>query len=57
LVRLDTFALLRKLQKSTADPTIDLSYLSDACIRMALEQGTEAIVRRALADMSPLRKT
>ncbi len=56
LVRRETFALLRKLQKSTSDPAIDLSYLSDACIRIALELGPEAVVQRALADMSPVRK-
>ncbi|MDZ5455060.1 hypothetical protein [Azohydromonas lata] len=48
--------MLRKLQKSTSDPAIDLSYLSDACIRIALELGPEAVVQRALADMSPVRK-
>jgi hypothetical protein len=52
LVREQTFAKLRAIQKSTTDPAIDLSYLTDACLQIALEMGGEAIVRRALDDMS-----
>lgn len=51
LVRAETFARLRAIQKSTVDPVLDLSYLSEACLRLALELGPEAIVRRALADL------
>lgn len=48
LVRAETFSKLRAIQKSTTDPAIDLSYLTDACLQMALEMGGEAIVQRAL---------
>lgn len=57
LVRRDTFALLWNLPKSTTDSVLDLSELPDACIRLALELGTQAAVKRALAHMSPVRKT
>lgn len=55
LVRTETLRLLRELQKSTNDPVLDLSYLTDACVRLALEMGCEAIVRRAVADLQPTR--
>jgi hypothetical protein len=55
IVRSDSFARLRALQKSTTDPVIDLSYLADACLQMALDIGCEAIVQRALADLRPKR--
>lgn len=50
IVRKDSFKRLRAIQKSTTDPPLDLSYLSDACIQIALELGAEEIVRRAKAD-------
>jgi hypothetical protein len=34
---------------------IDLSYLADACLRMALDIGPEAIVQRALSGLQPGR--
>jgi hypothetical protein len=55
IVRAESFARLRAIQKSTADPAIDLSYLTDACLQMALEMGAEAIVRRALEALVPPR--
>jgi len=48
IVRSATFSQLRAIQKSTSDPAIDLSYLMDACVQMALDVGAEAIVSRAL---------
>ena len=57
LVRIETFSKLRAIQKSTTDPAIDLSYLTDACLQMALEMGGEAIVRRALDDIRSARTT
>lgn len=56
LLRRSTFEKLRDLQKSTTDPSLDLSYLSDACVQLALELGADAIVRRALADLDPLAR-
>ena len=53
IIRCDSFQRLREIQKSTSDPTLDLSYLSDACIQIALELGPEQIVRRAIADLKP----
>jgi len=50
LLRRTTLHQLRAIQKST-DPRLDLSYLSDACVRLALELGPEAVVRRAVADL------
>lgn len=57
LVRTETFSKLRAIQKSTSDPAIDLSYLTDACLQMALEMGGEAIVRRALDDIRSAHTT
>ena len=57
LVRIETFSKLRAIQKSTTDPAIDLSYLTDACLQIALEIGGEAIVRRALDDIRSARTT
>ena len=37
IVRSDSFVRLRAIQKSTTDPVIDLSYLADACLQMALD--------------------
>lgn len=55
IVRSESFARLRAIQKSTTDPAIDLSYLVDACLQMALDIGTEAIVQRAFAGLRPDR--
>ena len=55
IVRSDSFARLRVIQKSTTDPVIDLSDLADACLRLALDIGREAIVQRALSDLRPDR--
>ena len=51
ILREETLAQLRAIQKSTTDPVLDLSYLSDSCVQLALELGRDAIVRRALADL------
>ena len=53
IVRSETFARLRAIQKSTTDPVIDLSYLVDACLQMALEIGSDSIVQRALSGLQP----
>ncbi|MDP1692107.1 MAG: hypothetical protein Q8L49_09210 [Burkholderiaceae bacterium] len=55
IVRSESFARLRAIQKSTTDPAIDLSYLVDACLQMALDIGAEAIVQRALTGLQPNR--
>ena len=55
IVRSESFARLRVIQKSTTDPVIDLSYLADACLQMALDYGPEAIVQRALSGLQPGR--
>jgi hypothetical protein len=55
IVRSESFARLRAIQKSTTDPVVDLSYLVDACLQMALDIGPEAIVQRALAGLRPTR--
>ena len=55
IVRSDSFARLRAIQKSTTDPVIDLSYLADACLQLALDIGPEAIVPRALSGLQPGR--
>jgi hypothetical protein len=57
IVRSDSFARLRVIQKSTNDPAIDLSYLADACLQIALEIGSEAIVQRALSGLQARRTT
>ena len=57
LVRSETFMKLRALQKSTTDPAIDLSYLTDACLQLALEMGGDVIVQRALDGICPARTT
>lgn len=57
IVRAESFAKLRAIQKSTSDPAIDLSYLTDACLQIALELGAEAIVKRALDALRPIRTT
>ena len=55
IVRSESFARLRAIQKSTTDPVIDLSYLADACLQLALDAGPEAIVQRALSGLQPQR--
>ena len=55
IVRSESFARLRAIQKSTTDPAIDLSYLADACLQIALDIGPEAIVQRALSGLQPQR--
>ena len=55
IVRSESFARLRAIQKSTIDPAIDLSYLTDACLQIALDLGAEAIVQRALGALRPVR--
>ena len=57
LIRSETFALVRAIQKSTRDPAIDMSYLMDACVRIALDAGEGRIVQRALDGMRPVRIT
>ena len=56
IVRAESFAKLREIQKSTTDPVVDLSYLVDACVRLALQIGPEEIVQRAVADLRPARR-
>ena len=56
LVRANSFKQLQAIQKSTTDPAIDLSYLTDACVQMALEQGSEAIVQRVFDGFRSPRK-
>lgn len=57
IVRSKSFAELRRIQKSTRDPVIDLSYLADACVELALELGAERIVQRAIASFGNVRTT
>lgn len=56
LVRANSFKQLQAIQKSTTDPAIDLSYLTDACVQMALELGSEAIVQRVFDGFRSPRK-
>ena len=56
IVRAETFAQVREIQKSTTDPVVDLSYLMDACVQLALQTGPEQIVQRAVADLRPARR-
>ena len=55
IVRSESFARLRAIQTSTNDPVIDLSYLADACLQLALDIGSEAIVQRALSCLQARR--
>jgi len=57
IVRSESFAELRRIQKSTRDPVIDLSYLADACVELALELGAQRIVQRAIASFGSVRPT
>jgi hypothetical protein len=64
LVRRDTFRRLRAIQKSMIENPIDLSYLCEACLRIALDIGAEEIVKRAALEIqqgmnhsqSPIRR-
>jgi len=64
LVRQDTFRRLRAIQKSMVENPIDLSYLCEACLRIALDIGAEEIVKRAALEIqqgmnhsqSPIRR-
>jgi hypothetical protein len=56
LVRANSFKQLQAIRKSTTDPAIDLSYLTDACVQMALEQGVDAIVQRVFDGFRSPRK-
>lgn len=51
LVRQDTFRRLRAIQKSMVENPIDLSYLCEACLQIALDLGAEEIVKRAALDI------
>jgi len=51
IVRAETFKRLRAIQKSMVDPPVDLSYLSEACLQIALDLGPEEIMKRALAGV------
>ena len=57
IIRSESFAELRRIQKSTRDTVIDLSYLADACVELALELGAERIVQRAIASFGSVRPT
>ena len=57
IVRSETFAKLRAIQKSTTDPVIDLSSLANACVEMALELGADQIVKRAVASFGAARSS
>lgn len=57
LVSEETFARLKAIQTSTTDPSIDMSYLTDACVQMALENGRDEIVRRVFERFCKTRKT
>lgn len=57
LIRSETFSRIRAIQKSTKDPAIDLSYLTDACLQIALDGGGSQIVQRALDSMRPASTT
>lgn len=47
LVRKETMRKLRKLQKNTPSPHLNLKWLSEACILIALENGSDEVVNRA----------
>lgn len=55
IVRAETFKRLQVVQKSMVDPPVDLSYLSEACLQIALDLGPEEIMKRALSDVKPHR--
>ena len=52
LVREETFRRLQGIQKSTIDPHLDLRYLGDAAVLLALDaEQDKSIVRRACDEM------
>jgi hypothetical protein len=52
LVREETFRRLQGIQRSTIDPHLDLRYLGDAAVLMALDaEEDRSIVRRACDEM------
>gem|GEM_PF-2303330 len=55
LIRKENMAALRKLQKSTPKPHLDLKYICDACVQIALEVASDEVVQRAYA-LSKRRK-
>jgi hypothetical protein len=57
LVRNDSFEKLQEIQRLTTDPAIDLCYLADACVQLALEAGNEAIVQRVFDGFRRTRKS
>ncbi|HRO57552.1 MAG TPA: hypothetical protein PK177_00030 [Burkholderiaceae bacterium] len=51
-MRKASFDELQAIQKSTSDPRIDLSNLCEACMRIALDHGPEAIVNYGAAILA-----
>lgn len=52
LVREETFRRLQSIQKSTIDPHLDLRYLGDAAVLLALESAQDkSIVRKACDEL------
>ncbi|MBC7957565.1 MAG: hypothetical protein H7Y33_17060 [Cytophagales bacterium] len=52
LVREETFRRLQSIQRSTIDPHLDLRYLGDAAVLLALDtEEDRSIVRRACDEM------
>jgi hypothetical protein len=52
LVRDETFRRLQLIQQASVDPYLDLRYLGDAALLLALEeQETRSIVRRACDEI------
>jgi hypothetical protein len=52
LVREETFRRLQSIQKSTIDPHLDLRYLGDAAVLLALEGAHDkSIVRKACDEL------
>jgi len=50
LVREDTYTRLQEIRQTTVDPHFDLHDLTEAAIRVGMEFGAEAIVKRARAE-------
>lgn len=52
LVREDTFKKLQNIQRGTIDPFLDLRYIGDAAVSIALDaNGDDAVVMRARTDL------
>jgi hypothetical protein len=52
LIREETFKKLQGVQKATIDPHLDLRYLGDAAVLLALDASErESIVRRACDEL------